>query len=32
MTVKLKELTNKEILVGPRDSSGIPAYLKDTWK
>jgi acetyl-CoA decarbonylase/synthase complex subunit gamma len=32
MTVKLKELTNKEILVGPRDSSGIPTYLKDTWK
>ncbi len=32
MTMKLKELTSREILVGPRDSSGIPNYLKETWK
>ena len=30
---KLEEtLSGWEILVGPRESSGIPAYLKNTWK
>lgn len=32
MTMKLKELTGREVLVGPRDSSGIPSYLKEVWK
>lgn len=32
MTMKLKELTGREILVGPRDSSGIPGYLKEVWR
>jgi acetyl-CoA decarbonylase/synthase complex subunit gamma len=32
MTIKLKELTGFEILVGPRDSAGIPAFLEETWK
>ncbi|MEW6069415.1 MAG: acetyl-CoA decarbonylase/synthase complex subunit gamma [Candidatus Thermoplasmatota archaeon] len=32
MTMKLKELTGREILVGPRDSSGIPSYLREVWK
>ncbi|MDI6856216.1 MAG: acetyl-CoA decarbonylase/synthase complex subunit gamma [Candidatus Thermoplasmatota archaeon] len=32
MTIKLKELTGMEVLVGPRDSSGIPSYLKESWK
>lgn len=27
-----EELSGWEILVGPRESSGIPAYLKNTWK
>ncbi len=32
MTMKLKELTGREVLVGPRDSSGIPSYLREVGK
>jgi len=28
---EIEELTNWRILVGPKDSSGIPAFLKDNW-
>jgi acetyl-CoA decarbonylase/synthase complex subunit gamma len=31
MTIKLRELTGMEIIVGPRDSSGLPVYLKGAW-
>lgn len=29
---KLQELTGMEVLVGPRESSGIPAFLKQFWQ
>jgi len=29
---KLAELSGWEVLVGPRESSGIPAYLKEHWR
>jgi acetyl-CoA decarbonylase/synthase complex subunit gamma len=29
---EIEELSNWEVLVGPRDSSGIPKFLKDKWK
>jgi acetyl-CoA decarbonylase/synthase complex subunit gamma len=29
MSAKLKELSTWEVIVGPRDSSGIPSYLKN---
>jgi acetyl-CoA decarbonylase/synthase complex subunit gamma len=32
MTIKLKEASKKEVLVGPKDSSGIPSYLRESWK
>ncbi len=28
---EIEELTGWHVLVGPRDSSGIPAFLKDNW-
>jgi acetyl-CoA decarbonylase/synthase complex subunit gamma len=31
MSGKLNELTSWEVVVGPRDSSGIPSFMK-TWK
>lgn len=32
MSGKLEEVTNWEIMVGPRESSMIPKYLKEIWK
>lgn len=32
LSAKLKELTGWEVLVGPKEASGIPKYLKNTWK
>ncbi len=29
---EIEELSNWEVLVGPRDSSGIPKFLQDKWK
>ena len=29
---EIEDLSNWEVLVGPRDSSGIPKFLKDKWK
>jgi len=29
---EIQELSNWEVLVGPRDSSGIPKFLRDKWK
>lgn len=31
MTAKLKDELGWEILVGPKEASGIPSYLKSTW-
>lgn len=31
MTAKLKEELGWEILVGPKEASGIPSYLRSTW-
>jgi len=31
MSGKLEELTDLDIMVGPRESSGIPKFLKDKW-
>ena len=28
---EMEEITGWRVLVGPRDSSGIPAFLKDNW-
>jgi len=32
MKAKLEEETGWEVLVGPKEGSGIPRYLKQTWK
>ena len=32
MSGELEEETKREVLVGPREASGIPAYLKTVWK
>jgi len=32
MSGKLEEATNWEVVVGPRESSMLPKYLKDVWK
>jgi len=32
MSGKLEEVTNWEIMVGPRESSMIPKYLQEVWK
>ena len=32
MSGKLEEVTNWEIMVGPRESSMIPKYLQDVWR
>jgi len=32
MKAKLEELTGWEVLVGPKEGSGIPRYLKQTWQ
>jgi acetyl-CoA decarbonylase/synthase complex subunit gamma len=32
MSGKLEEVTNREIMVGPRESSMIPKYLKEVWQ
>ena len=29
---EIEELSNWQVLVGPRDSSGIPKFLQDKWK
>ena len=29
---EIEELSNWQVLVGPRDSSGIPKFLQDRWK
>jgi acetyl-CoA decarbonylase/synthase complex subunit gamma len=29
---EIEELSNWEVLVGPRDSSGIPKFLQDKWR
>ena len=29
---EIEEISNWEVLVGPRDSSGIPKFLQDKWK
>ena len=29
---EIEQLSNWEVLVGPRDSSGIPKYLQEKWK
>lgn len=31
MSAKLKEETGWEVLVGPKEASGLPSYLKTTW-
>jgi len=32
MSGKLEEVTNWEIMVGPRESSMIPKYLQEVWR
>jgi acetyl-CoA decarbonylase/synthase complex subunit gamma len=32
MSGKLEEITGWEIMVGPRESTGIPKYLKENWR
>jgi acetyl-CoA decarbonylase/synthase complex subunit gamma len=32
MSGKLEEVTNWEIMVGPRESSMLPKYLQDVWR
>jgi acetyl-CoA decarbonylase/synthase complex subunit gamma len=32
MSGKLEEATNREVMVGPRESSMLPKYLKEVWK
>lgn len=32
MSAKLKEETGWDILVGPKEASGLPSYLKTTWE
>ncbi|MFQ5862123.1 MAG: acetyl-CoA decarbonylase/synthase complex subunit gamma [Candidatus Brocadiales bacterium] len=32
MSAKLKEETGWEVLVGPKEASGLPSYLKTTWE
>ena len=32
MSAKIQEKTNWESLVGPKEASGLPTYLKTTWK
>lgn len=31
MSMKLKELSGWDVLVGPRDSAGIPSFMKTSW-
>ncbi len=31
LSAKIQEKTNWEVLVGPKEASGLPTYLKTTW-
>ncbi|MDR4498688.1 MAG: acetyl-CoA decarbonylase/synthase complex subunit gamma [Candidatus Scalindua sp.] len=32
LSAKIQEKTNWEVLVGPKEASGLPTYLKTTWR